>query len=116
MVRLFTLILLFPLLHSCYGLRTVSPGYSGCVVDSETKKPIPQVIVNHMMMGSTGCFEVAEQNRIVNWRKKYWMDLTIIIEKNGYVSDTIFKKAGYGGYPKGLSFDLDTVYLSKDSN
>lgn len=113
MHRLFLMLILSFVFYSCFGWRTVYPKVSGYVYDQETGTPISDCSVNNIATTVQGYFEIKEKRSRVDWRTKYWMDVELIIRKEGFVSDTIIRKAGYGGYPKGMSINLDTLFLER---
>jgi hypothetical protein len=111
-VLLFPILGLITMMQSCYGIRTVHPRVTGYVVDSETNAPIVGCDVGGGITDSTGFYEIGELRMWVNWGYVYWFDVSVIPQKDGYRSDTISRKAPYGGYSKGHHWEMDTVFLN----
>lgn len=116
MVRIVLILGIGALLQGCVFSRTASPKVTGYIFDEQTKAPIAECQVGGLMTDSSGYYEFEEIRirGLLGVFKVYSMDVNFEAVKEGYISDTVAKRAPYGGYAKGAHWEMDTVFLNRD--
>jgi hypothetical protein len=123
-VILFVLVISFTL-QSCLVKRTLAPKLTGYVYDVENRTPIAGCIVNGVVTNSNGFYKVEwigyreftfigieGPNGPGNSYTRQLIQDKIIIEKNGFYSDTIKIQEPFGNrMRKGAYWKMDTVFL-----
>lgn len=106
------------LLQSCLVSRCLQPKTTGYVYDYDNKKPLVNCNVGGLLTDSTGFYEFEE----IRYREFTFIgfeappiNMEFIINKEGYIADTIEAINPYGGgMGKGAHWEMDTMFLKRN--
>lgn len=117
MIRIITILCISFLLKSCLVSRCLQPKTTGYVYDFDSKKPLLNCSVDGMLTDSTGYYEFKE----IRYREFTFagfeaapVNMVLIFNIDGYISDTIKADHPYGGgMRRGAHWQMDTVFLKR---